>query len=72
MDDDNYMKIITIFLKDPNDNIRVNIVESLVILKSLKNVAKFNDFIINCFNSLVNDESWRIRYTFADKLHDVK
>lgn len=71
IDDDTYIKILTVFIKDPNDNIRINIVDSLTVLKNLKNSSKFQDFIITCFNTLVNDESWRIRYTVADKLHEV-
>jgi hypothetical protein len=72
IDDESYMKIISIFIKDPNDNIRVNSIDNLVVLRNHKTPLKFQEFIINCFSVIVNDESWRIRYTFADKIHEVK
>lgn len=65
------MKIISIFIKDPNDNIRVNIIDSLIVLKNHKNPSKFNDFIMTCLTTVIVDESWRIRFTLADKLFEV-
>lgn len=45
--------------------------EAIIALKHHPNLDKFNEFIITILNKLSVDESWRVRLTVADKIHEI-
>ena len=62
--------LINILIRDSNDTVRLPIMDALVALKNHSNAAKLQDYIVNIMNKLHTDESWRVRLTVADKLHE--
>ena len=71
IDDETFYKLIDTLIKDSNDTVRVPIMDSIVSLKSHPNLNKMQDYIITVINKLSTDESWRVRLTVADKLHEI-
>lgn len=45
--------------------------DSIISLKNHPNLPKLQDFIITIVTKLFNDESWRVRLTVADKIHEI-
>jgi serine/threonine-protein phosphatase 2A regulatory subunit A len=62
--------IIATLMKDSNDAVRLHIIDSLVALKTHPDLSTFQDFITICLQKLAEDESWRVRLTVADKIHE--
>merc|ERR1711957_120881 len=58
-------------IKDTNDSVRIHIIESIIALKNHPKIENFSDFISNVVTKLGSDESWRVRLTLCDKIHDI-
>jgi serine/threonine-protein phosphatase 2A regulatory subunit A len=71
IDDDLFGEILSLLIKDSNDSVRIHIIESVIALKSHPLLENFSDFISNVVNKLGNDESWRVRLTLCDKIHEI-
>jgi serine/threonine-protein phosphatase 2A regulatory subunit A len=65
---DTYMDIINSFIIETNDIVRIPLMDNIIAMKSIiKNV----EVLPNIINKLASDESWRVRLTVADKLHEL-
>jgi serine/threonine-protein phosphatase 2A regulatory subunit A len=62
--------LITILIRDSNDSVRIPLMDALVCLIDKPNSTKTHDFIMNSLNKLYTDESWRVRLTVGDKIHE--
>jgi serine/threonine-protein phosphatase 2A regulatory subunit A len=71
IDDELFKNLITSFIQDTNDTVRIPIMENIVSLKSHSNLSSLQGFIINTITQLSNDESWRVRLTVGDKIHEI-
>ncbi len=71
IDDDLFVDLLTTLLTDQNDTVRIHLFDALVSLKSHNKLENFSDFISNVLQKLSSDESWRVRLTVADKLHQM-
>lgn len=71
IDDELFVYLVTNLQKDSNDSVRIPIMDALVALKSHPQVQKYTDFIIGSLVKLSTDESWRVRLTVADKIHEI-
>ena len=71
IDDELFAEIISILLKDTNDTVRIHIIDAIISLKSHPRLEQFSEFISNVILKLSNDESWRVRLTICDKIHEV-
>ena len=56
------------FIKDTNDSIRIPIIENLANLKDHHHPDYFFDYLLDMFDILRKDESWRVRYAFAERI----
>jgi serine/threonine-protein phosphatase 2A regulatory subunit A len=70
IDQEIFKTIVVTLLKDSNDAVRLHIIDSLVALKSHQNINNLQEFLIDGLKKLSEDESWRVRLTVADKLHE--
>ena len=59
-------------LKEPNESIKISLIDTLLSLKNNKLLPKYQDLLSICLGALSKDESWRVRYALADKLHEVR
>ncbi len=57
--------------KDTNDSIRIYLMDTITSLKLNTEVERSYEFISNTIISLSKDESWRVRLTVADKIHEI-
>jgi len=57
--------------KDSNDSVRIYLMEAIVSLRDNPDLAKVYDFISSTISTLSKDESWRVRLTVADKIHEI-
>lgn len=71
IDDELFAELVSVLLKDPNDNVRIHIIDSIISLKSHPKLESFSDFIFNVLIKLGNDESWRVRLTVSDKISEI-
>jgi serine/threonine-protein phosphatase 2A regulatory subunit A len=71
IDDDLFGELLSILIKDSNDSVRIHIIESIIALKNHQKLENFSDFISNVVSKLGSDESWRVRLTLCDKIHDI-
>jgi hypothetical protein len=71
IEEDLFVEIVSNILKEKNEFSRLPIMDCLVSLYNHKSVAKLQDFVLNTINNLSNDEGWRVRYTVAEKIHEV-
>jgi len=66
-----FSSIFITFLKDSNDSIKIHLIDSIISLKFHKQIDTFQDFISDCIMSLSIDESWRVRFSVADKIQEL-
>ncbi len=71
IDDELFAELLSILLKDTNDTVRIHIIDSIISLKSHPRLDQFSDFISNVLLKLSNDESWRVRLTVCDRIHEI-
>jgi len=71
LDKEIFCSIFISFLKDSNDSIKIPLIDAIISLKFHRQIETFPEFIIDSILSLSTDESWRVRFTIADKLHEV-
>jgi hypothetical protein len=71
LDDDIYIEIVSNLIKEKNEFSRIPIFDCIVALSSHKSLSKLQDFIFSVVTNLSNDECWRVRYTIAERLHEV-
>jgi serine/threonine-protein phosphatase 2A regulatory subunit A len=57
--------------KDTNDSIRIYIMDGIISLKLNSDVERSYTFISSAISALSKDESWRVRYSVADKIHEL-
>jgi serine/threonine-protein phosphatase 2A regulatory subunit A len=57
--------------KDSNDSVRIYLMEAIVSLKDNPELARVYEFISCTILALSKDESWRVRLTVADKIHEI-
>lgn len=65
---ENYQMFINAFIVDDNDAIRIQIMESIVSLQSIKNLNSYMPYLNQILKKLSTDDSWRVRLTIVDKL----
>ncbi|CAD8059843.1 unnamed protein product [Paramecium sonneborni] len=63
--------ILNSFIKDEQDFIRMYIVDSLIQTSKTPFFQKQQNFILNMFKQLAEDQSWRVRYYLCDKLAEI-
>ncbi|CAD8061663.1 unnamed protein product [Paramecium sonneborni] len=63
--------ILNSFIKDEQDFIRMYIVDSLIASSKTAFFQKQQNFVLNMFKQLAEDQSWRVRYYFCEKLADI-
>jgi serine/threonine-protein phosphatase 2A regulatory subunit A len=66
-----FCSIFITFLKDSNDSIKIHLIDSTISLKFHKQIDTFQDFISDSIMSLSIDESWRVRFSVADKIQEL-
>ncbi|CAK85473.1 unnamed protein product (macronuclear) [Paramecium tetraurelia] len=59
------------FIKDEQDFIRMYIVDALIASSKTAFFQKQQNFVLNMFKQLAEDQSWRVRYYFCDKLAEI-
>lgn len=52
-------------IQEESDSIRINLIDSLLSLKTIKNIIEYDFFIQDSIEKLSDDESWRTRLTVA-------
>ncbi len=55
-------------INEKNDTVRFNLMDSIENLKNVINIMDYGQFLSNVLPKLANDESWRTRLTFSEKL----
>jgi hypothetical protein len=70
LDEDLLSEILNNLMKEKNEFSRIPIFDCVVALQN-KTLNKSQDFLINIIDVLSKDECWRVRYTVAEKLHEV-
>ena len=63
--------VITSFLKDEQDFIRMYVVDSAIALSKTQLNSKNSNLAPGLFKQLAEDQSWRVRYYFCDKMVEV-
>lgn len=63
--------VISSFLKDEQDFIRMYVVDSAVALSKTQLNSKNPNLAPGLFKQLAEDQSWRVRYYFCDKMVEV-
>jgi len=71
LDEDFVNEILTNLIKEKNEFSRIPIFDSIVALQSHKSLSKLQDFICTVITNLSSDECWRVRYTVAEKIHEI-
>ncbi len=71
LEEDLLMEIMSNIIKEKNEFSRIPIFECIITLKEHKGLPKMQEFILNIINNLSNDDCWRVRYTVAERLHEV-
>lgn len=71
IEDDAYISIVNTFIQDSNDTIRLPLMDALVELKNNINLKNLQAYIMETIEKLAVDESWRVRLTVADKIHEI-
>jgi serine/threonine-protein phosphatase 2A regulatory subunit A len=66
-----YTNIINILINDSNDSVRIPIMDCIVALNNHPNLSDLQEFISNTLTNLSADESWRVRLTVGDKIHEL-
>ena len=68
MDRNNFQEFFDKLLSEKNDTIRFNLMDCIENLKNVINITDYGDYLSNVIPKLADDESWRTRLTFSDKL----
>jgi serine/threonine-protein phosphatase 2A regulatory subunit A len=71
LDKEIFCSIFIEFLKDVNDSIKMHLIDSIISLKYHKQIDTFQEFIADSILSLSIDDSWRVRFSVADKIHEL-
>jgi serine/threonine-protein phosphatase 2A regulatory subunit A len=73
IDEEIYLGVIDMLIKDSNDTVRLPLMDAVVALKTHPSLSKvaMQKFIETTITRLALDESWRVRLTVADKIHEV-
>jgi serine/threonine-protein phosphatase 2A regulatory subunit A len=71
LDQEVYTNLINILIKDSNDSVRIPLMDCLMALNNHPNLNGLQEFISNLMTKLSVDESWRVRLTVADKVHEL-
>jgi serine/threonine-protein phosphatase 2A regulatory subunit A len=59
-------------IKDDQDLVRIYMVDALIPLAGLLAPQKHAQILIPMFNTLADDQSWRIKYAICEKCQEVK
>ena len=70
IEDKIYISLIQKYLKDENDNIKLYIIDNLIVIKN-KDLTILSGSIINIIKEIANNDLWKVRITFADKINEV-
>ena len=68
MERNDFQEFFEKLFMEKNDTIRFNLMDSIENLKNVINIMDYGEFLSNIIPKLANDESWRTRLTFSDKL----
>ena len=71
LEEDILVEVLSNLLKEKNEFSRIPIFDVIVALQNNKSLPKLQDFIANAITNLSSDEGWRVRYTVADRFHEV-
>jgi len=69
--EDIFSNIFNNLLESRNDNIRIQLIPSIVSLKHHESISSFKGHIKKVVNSVATDSCWRVRYTLASSCHDL-
>ena len=68
MERSDYEEFFNKLINEKNDTVRFNLMDSIENLKNVINIMDYGQFLSNVLPKLANDESWRTRLTFSEKL----
>ena len=68
MERNDFEEFFNKLINEKNDNVRFNLMDSIENLKNVINIMDYGQFLSNILPKLANDESWRTRLTFSEKL----
>lgn len=71
LEEDFFVEIVSNILKEKSEFAKIPIFDCIVAMGGHKNISKIQDFVEKVLNILSNDECWRVRYTIAEKMHEV-
>ena len=68
MERNDFEEFFNKLINEKNDTVRFNLMDSIENLKNVINIMDYGQFLSNILPKLANDESWRTRLTFSEKL----
>ena len=68
MERSDYEEFFNKLINEKNDTVRFNLMDTIENLKNVINIMDYGQFLANVLPKLANDESWRTRLTFSEKL----
>ena len=68
MERNDFEEFFNKLINEKNDTIRFNLMDAIENLKNVINIMDYGQFLSNVIPKLADDESWRTRLTFSDKL----
>ena len=68
MERNDFEEFFNKLINEKNDTVRFNLMDSIENLKNVINIMDYGQFLSNVLPKLANDESWRTRLTFSEKL----
>jgi serine/threonine-protein phosphatase 2A regulatory subunit A len=68
MERSDYEEFFNKLINEKNDTVRFNLMDTIENLKNVINIMDYGQFLSNVLPKLANDESWRTRLTFSEKL----
>ena len=68
MERNDFEEFFNKLINEKNDTVRFNLMDTIENLKNVINIMDYGQFLSNILPKLANDESWRTRLTFSEKL----
>ena len=68
MERNDFEEFFNKLINEKNDTVRFNLMDTIENLKNVINIMDYGQFLSNVLPKLANDESWRTRLTFSEKL----
>lgn len=65
------LEIVNILIKDEQDLVRIYMVDVVISLAGIINPQKHHQLLYPLFNTLADDQSWRVKYAVCEKAQEV-